>query len=99
MWPGFARDAIPSNAGDIAGLLNRGTQRLTEADFTGAIEDFSSVIELQANVPEGYFARYNRALAKSRLGEIKNAIDELLVVIKMKPDCEKTKALLTKLLS
>lgn len=59
---------------DPTGYYNRGSFKIQLGDFKGAINDFNIAIKLNPNLGEAY---YNRAVAYSNLGILKNACDDL----------------------
>lgn len=64
-------------------LINRGLAKYHTNDYVGAIEDYSMVLETNANnLP----ARYNRALLRASVGDANNALADFDYILKRKPN-------------
>ena len=74
-----------SKSPDAMSLYKRGIHKAKLKDLTGAIEDYSSAIELSGSQPNvKAMAIYNRALVFAAERDYDRAIDDLGAVLKMR---------------
>ena len=66
-------------------LLNRGESKYQAGDFWGAIDVFSNVIELNAELPIPFFAYFGRGQAKSGMKNYVGAINDYSRAIEYNP--------------
>ena len=74
----FDKESAPQTAADFA---NRGSDKLQNGDYDGAIADSSKAIELDSKMPEAY---YNRGTAKLQKADCDGAITDLSKAIELK---------------
>ena len=73
-------NTTPTSASEY---FDRAFKKFEEADFAGAIEDYTQVIQLD---PTDHVAWYNRGLARWNLRQNDEAIADYTQAIKLKPD-------------
>lgn len=80
--------SIASDPQNINLRYERGVDRYTLANFSGAMEDFDAVLGLNNSVAN---ARYFKALSLYRLGKKDEALRELKIIQQTNPDNEELK--------
>lgn len=73
----FDKESAPQTAADFA---NRGSDKLQNGDYDGAIADSSRAIELDSKMPEAY---YNRGTAKLQKADYDGAIADYSKAIEL----------------
>ncbi len=63
-------------------LFSKGMDKIEKADFKGAIEDFTQVLQLQPNMPDAY---YFRGLARDLLEDNQGALQDYSEAIRLTP--------------
>ncbi len=72
-----------ANSQNAAKSFNSGIKRLEQGDYQGAIDDFTSSIEIN---PKLIGAFYNRAIARHQLQNYQRAIADFTKVIQINPN-------------
>ena len=72
-----------ANSQNAAKSFNSGIKRLEQGDYQGAIDDFTSSIEIN---PKLVGAFYNRAIARHQLQNYQRAIADFTKVIQINPN-------------
>jgi len=80
---GMSESTAPTGSGLAEKYTERGNEKYTKGDYSGAIADFSEVIKIE---PEGTAAYVSRALARSKSGDINGAIGDYSAAIKIDPN-------------
>lgn len=66
------------------GYVDRGAAKIVLRDFSGAVDDISKGLALNANKPE--IAYYDRAIANEALGNIRDAYIDYKKAVELRPD-------------
>lgn len=79
-------EAIAANPTLPYSYAERGSLRMKEGNYRGALEDYNQAIKLDATEPDYWL---NRGLIKEQLKDIAGALADYTQVIQLKPDYEK----------
>ncbi|MGB3652863.1 MAG: tetratricopeptide repeat protein [Rivularia sp. (in: cyanobacteria)] len=72
-----------ANSQNATKYFNSGIKRLEQGDYQGAIDDFTSSIEINPTLVAAY---YNRAIARHQLQNYQRAIADFTKVIQINPN-------------